>query len=67
MKKLELNQMENLEGGLSTKCAKALIGAGIGIAGFMASLTGGPFTIGLGFASLMWGFASDQGACFGEI
>ena len=67
MKKLELNQMENLEGGLSSGCKKALIGAGLGIAGFMTSLAGGPFTIGLGFAGLLWGFAGDQGSCFGEI
>jgi hypothetical protein len=67
MKKLELNQMENLEGGLTSGCKKALVSGALGIAGFMTSLAGGPFTIGLGFASLMWGFANDQGACFGQI
>ncbi len=67
MKKLELNQMENLEGGLTRACAEALIGAGLGVAGFMTSLAGGPFTIGLGFASLMWSLGTTQGACHGQI
>lgn len=67
MKKLELTVMADLEGGLTKDCRDALISAGLGIAGFMTSLAGGPFTIGLGFASLIWGFSSSQGACHGQI
>jgi hypothetical protein len=67
MKKLELNQMENLEGGLTKECVHALVGAGLGIAGLMTSIAGGPFTIGLGFAGFMWSLATSQGACHGQL
>lgn len=40
MKKLELNQMENLEGGLTWGCAWSSIGLGAAVVG-MAFVTGG--------------------------
>lgn len=47
MKKLELNQMENLEGGLSLSCGLSLAGYGVLI------VTAGTATFGLGIAAIL--------------
>ena len=47
MKKIELNQMENLEGGLSKSCTLALISYGAVI------VLGWPMTWGLGISMIL--------------
>jgi len=69
MKKLELNQMENLEGGLTKECTTALINLGFIAAGGVALAVG---TAGVGSVTFwgiasMWTIVTSQGACSGQL
>ena len=55
MKKLNLHEMENVQGGLS-ECAKDMIGLGLTFAG--AFLVGNVFGAGLFAAGFIWGSAT---------
>ena len=66
MKKLELNQMENLNGGLTQGCKKALLNMGLSSIGFALSLAGGPFGIGIGGSALLLA-AADMNECHGQF
>ena len=57
MKKLEVNQMENLEAGFNWKCALAIAGVGVGIAGIIAS--GGTLLAGTGALLSVAGLAES--------
>ena len=69
MKKLQANQMENLEGGLSKGCQYALIGLGLStIAGIgLAVGTAGVGSVTLWGIGALWTGISSQGACHGEL
>lgn len=66
MKKLELNQMENLQGGLTQACKKAILNLGLNSIGFALSLAGGPFGIGIGGSALLLSLA-DMNECHGQF
>ena len=64
MKKMELNQMENLEGGLFGSCASASVGLGIAFLG-LATLTAasGGLATGVAVGGFIWASGEWGAAC----
>ena len=56
MKTLELNQMENLQGGRMSSCAEDAVGLALTFAG--AFLVTGPIGAGIFAAAFIWGAAT---------